>query len=367
MTRLHLLVLTGLVASALMAFSSFAGELPFLQLPDLPGAGSGLPGGGCLPGLPCSSGGTASLPNLPGKWTQGTFKNQYGSRDYYLYVPQKGQNGPLPLVVALHGCTEDAPSFATQTGLGDIGEKYGFAVLFPQQTQQDNIMSCWNWFKPENQVRDSGELSIIVGMMGQVNQQIQLDPHHIYVSGLSSGAALAANLLACYSDLFAGGLIHSGLEFEGATSDNEAFTAMSSGSSHDPIATGTDAARCSGSAAKPETVLIIHGSQDTTVSPKNSDEILSQFTQMNDLLDDGTANGSQTTSPIQTQQLTAPGGDTYSMNSYGGYAGVHIVSVTVNGMAHAWSGAHQSGSYADPKGPDAGEMMWLFLSQNASR
>ncbi len=55
------------------------------------------------------------------------------------------------------------------------------------------------------------------------------------------------------------------------------------------------------------------------------------------------------------------------MDSYGGTGGIHIVNVTVNGMNHAWSGAHQAGTFADPKGPDAGEMMWLFLSRYGRR
>jgi poly(hydroxyalkanoate) depolymerase family esterase len=349
------LLLVALLSFSLQSFASRnanAGALnPFLQLPSLSGLGSG----------------TAQLPSLPGKWAQGNYKNQFGSRDYYLYVPQNGQAGPLPLVVALHGCEEDAVTFATQTGLGEIGEKYGFAVLFPQEAQQDNMFECWNWFKPENQARDSGELSIVVGMIGQVNGQIQIDKNRIFVGGISAGGAMAANLLACYSDLFAGGLIHSGLEFEASTSDANAFQAMSSGSSTDPVSSASDAIRCTGSTAKLETVLIIHGSQDTTVNPINSTLALRQFTQMNDLLDDGSANGSQTTTPIDTSHLTAPGGDTYDMDSYGGTGGTHIVNVTVNGMAHAWSGAHQSGQFADPKGPDAGEMMWQFLSKNCHR
>jgi poly(3-hydroxybutyrate) depolymerase len=86
---------------------------------------------------------------------------------------------------------------------------------------------------------------------------------------------------------------------------------------------------------------------------------------MNDILDDGAANASQSTQVLASHDYTvAGGGDTYKIQSYGGSSGaVHIVNVTVHGMGHAWSGAHQAGLYSDPSGPDAGEMMWQFLNQ----
>jgi poly(3-hydroxybutyrate) depolymerase len=41
------------------------------------------------------------------------------------------------------------------------------------------------------------------------------------------------------------------------------------------------------------------------------------------------------------------------------------MNVTVDGMGHAWSGAKKTGTYLDPNGPDAGLMMWQFLSHFA--
>ncbi|MDR3606723.1 MAG: PHB depolymerase family esterase [Oligoflexia bacterium] len=318
----------------------------------------------CVPFLNCDSDSgdsTFSAASLPGNWSQGSFKDQNGHRSYYLYIPQNKPTGALPLVLALHGCTEAAPNFAAQSGLNDVAEKYGFAIVYPQETQDDNQMKCWNWFDPANQVRGGGEMDIAMGIINQVSSQIQIDTSRVYVAGFSSGAAMASNLLACYSDVFAGGFIHSGLEYAAASSTMDAFSAQSSGSQVSPTTSGHHAAKCTGSGAKLENILILHGSSDSIVNPVNSTQVLKQFTQMNNDLDP-----TQTDKVVGTQSYTVPGGYKYTMNSYGGTSGIHIVSVTVDGMDHAWSGAHKNGPYMDPKGPDASEMMWQFFNRSGA-
>jgi poly(hydroxyalkanoate) depolymerase family esterase len=365
LSNLILFLVTPLAVMTTPAFAS----VPF-QTVDLPGFGNlpGLPTSGCLPDLPCagsgSSSGSGDASGLPGQWTQGSFSNDAGSRDYYLYIPKNSTTGPIPLYVMLHGCEQDAPTFAAITGMRELGEQYGFAVLFPQEASSDNDLQCWNWFDTSNFTRGAGEISIIAGMVGQAQGKINLDMTKIYVGGMSAGAALAVDLISCYNDLFSGALVGSGLMFEAATSEADTFTAMSSGSSADPTQTGTDAARCTGSAARLSPVIIVHGSADTTVNPTNSTQVMEEVTQMNNVLDNG---HTQTTTTISSEQATAPGGESYTTDTYGGQGGqVHIVSVTVQGMPHAWSGAHSTGEFTDQGGPDESALMIQFMNQYAT-
>ena len=153
--------------------------------------------------------------DLPGSWTQGSFSNRAGSRNYFLYVPKSAPSGnPTGLMVMLHGCFQDPESFSRETGMNYVAEKFGFAVLYPEQTNGDNLWQCWNWFLPENQVQGGGELGLVVGMVEKVAKKVAFDPKKVYVAGLSAGAAMASNLVACHAEVFAGAGIHSGLEYK---------------------------------------------------------------------------------------------------------------------------------------------------------
>lgn len=169
-------------------------------------------------------------PQAPGTFDTHEFINCAGTRAYKLYVPARVGDSP-PLVLMLHGCTQSADDFAAGTRMNRLAEEHGFLVVYPEQATSANPSKCWNWFKAPDQVRDSGEPSLIAVIAREVAERHGADPRRIFVAGLSAGAAMAVILGETYSELFAGVGAHSGLPYGCAHDIPSALAAMKGGRS----------------------------------------------------------------------------------------------------------------------------------------
>ncbi|MDR5658802.1 PHB depolymerase family esterase, partial [Serpentinicella sp. ANB-PHB4] len=71
----------------------------------------------------------ASFANTSG----GSFTNvSFSGRTYKLFVPNSYQSGTdVPLMVMLHGCTQDADQFAAGTRMNDLAAVENFIVMYP--------------------------------------------------------------------------------------------------------------------------------------------------------------------------------------------------------------------------------------------
>ena len=297
----------------------------------------------------------------------GTFtQHSSGGLTYKLYVPSSySSSKAAPLVVMLHGCTQDADQFAAGTQMNALAEQEGFLVLYPQQSSARNQNKCWNFFETSNQSRGSGEPAIIVGMVDQVKGSYHIDDEQVFVTGLSAGGAMTAILGATYPDVFQAISVGSGLEYKAATSMMGAFTAMSSGGA-DPVNCGQAAYQAMGSNARVVPTLIFHGSSDATVVPKNAEQLVTQWLTTNDYADNGKKDGSISSSPASTQQGQVSGGRAYTVTTYLDSEGqVCVQKYLVTSMGHAWSGGSTAGSYTDPNGPNQSAITWAFFQAAA--
>ena len=281
----------------------------------------------------------------------------YAGRNYKLFVPSSySADRSIPLVMMLHGCSQDPAQFATGTQMNALGESERFLVVYPEQPSSANIAKCWDWFATEHQARGSGQPAILAGLVSELGKKYNIDSRRVYVGGLSAGAAMAVILGATYPDVFAAIAVGSGLEYK-ATS-----AAMRSGGPS-PANQGVLAYRAMGTRARTVPVIVFHGSSDGTVVPVNGDQVISQWAKTNDLASDGTADGNISDSPASTESGTVRGGRSYTRSIYRDRTtGSDVmIKVMVSGMGHAWSGGSASGSFTDPKGPDASKMTWDFF------
>jgi poly(hydroxyalkanoate) depolymerase family esterase len=295
----------------------------------------------------------AAVINASGRspFTSHELSNAAGSRSYKLFIPSGYRGKPLPLIVMLHGCSQTADDFATGTQMNVVAEERAFFVVYPEQSSAANASKCWNWFKPADQKRDAGEPSMIVGIVRQISADYAIDQKRIYATGLSAGGAAAAVLGATYPDVFAAVGVHSGLACGAASDMASAFAAMTQGRPL-PNSGRAKSVMFHGRARRVPTI-VFHGDKDTTVHPRNADNVISQV-----LSDD------VTDLRKVSKNGRAGGGHAYNRTCYFDGSGREVIELwTVHGGGHAWSGGNRAGSFADPQGPDASrEMARFFLS-----
>lgn len=294
-------------------------------------------------------------------------QHYYGSNFYYkVYVPsQYTTETPIPLLVMLHGCQQNPDDFAAGTRMNALAEQQNFIVLYPKMNPLANPNLCWNWFYDYNQHRGTGgEADIIKDMVDLVKRAYAIDANKVYVAGLSAGAAMSVIMGATYPDVFHGIGVMAGLEYNAADDALSAFSVMKRGSSA-PDQAGLDAYREMGRHKRQMPVLVFHGTGDSTVVPRNGDQVVAQWVQTNDLSDDGMDNDSVDNVADQTTTGTVNQGRSYTRYLYQDNRGTGLIEFyKVNGMSHAWSGGSPDGSYTDPKGPDASSILWNFLTHH---
>ena len=340
-------------------------------------------------------GGDAALRPAPdpipegASFVTGSYSNAAGTRAYKLYIPSGAAGQRLPLIVMLHGCTQTPDDFAAGTRMNVLAEERTCFVAYPEQPVSANPSKCWNWFTPGNQQRGAGEPSLIAGITRQIMRDYPVDPQRVYVAGLSAGGAAAAIMGMTYPDLYAAIGVHSGLAFEAASDLPSAFAAMRQG---EPAAADVISSLARGADSD---LLSMFGDLLSPSEPRSlaSPRRLTRFpagwgvrkadglSRRSCSTEIGTPRSTRATAiwssrsrgrrrPWTSAQgwstAGAPGGHAYSRTLHADASGQAILEQwVIHGAGHAWSGGSPSGSFTDPRGPDAArEMLRFFLEHS---
>jgi poly(hydroxyalkanoate) depolymerase family esterase len=342
---------------------------------------AGLLAGGGIAAVPSHA--TGSIPTWQGSLTRHTYgtPGADGSRDYLLYAPPGPAVAGRPVIVYLHGCTQTADDAAVGTRFNQLADEKNFLVVYPEQRATSgtsapladgNGTACWNWFLPQDQVRDQGEPAAIAGITREVLASTQGDADRVYVEGASAGADMATIMGAAYPDLYAAIGVLAGCAYATCTDldGSQAYAAM--GANHRVVP-----------------VFNVQGTSDALNNYAMGRQATIQWLGTDDLADDGVANGSvaqtaaatethgfdQTPSPgsgdpcVRNHQFPCAGGVIgfqgtypYNVEHFADSQGCDLAQLwTVHGLAHGYAGGDPAGTFTDPLGPDITTAAYNFF------
>jgi poly(hydroxyalkanoate) depolymerase family esterase len=214
------------------------------------------------------------------------FGSNPGKLDMFLHKPHQRTDtirhkARRPLVVVLHGCNQSAKSLSRESGWDMLADKFDFYVIYPAQSRLNNASNCFDWYNEKDISKNSGESGSVKQMIDYMRRSYGIDSTQIFVYGLSAGAAMTTALLANYPETFNAGAVLAGGPYKMATGAWDGLSAMMKPTSHTAKEWGAlvkkDNPDFKGNYPR---LVICHGKDDKIVNPKNSYELVKQWSDL---------------------------------------------------------------------------------------
>ena len=259
------------------------------------------------------------------------------NRVYYLHEPENltSPGTPtLPLVVVLHGLSDDGPDAAKMTQMNAKSDEEGFLVAYPNgQNRGWNAGLCCETPLSSN-IDDVGFIDALMTDIDGLSS-VDVDQKRIYVAGFSNGAMMAQRV---------------GCELA------HRIAAVAA------VAGPVDSNNCT--PAAPVSVIAIHGQDDQRVLynggqfppllggqsyPGAHDS--TEFWRIHNSCSPGVP---QQVGPVQVEQHT------------GGANGTEVVLYTIPGGNHSWPGGRRVSPLGEPPMTviSATDFIWEFFEQH---
>lgn len=276
-----------------------------------------------------------------GDWLPGVAMGLTGLLRFHVYRPQGLHYAErVPVMVMLHGCGQDARSFALSTRMNRLADRERFLVVYPEQDRVANPQGCWNWFDTRSG-RAHHEASLILKAIDQVLLFYPADATRVALIGLSAGASMAALLATRHPARFKAVVMHSGVAPGSADSGAAAVRAMRGRQLLTPLS----------STQRLPPLMVIHGAHDRVVATRNAQATASLWA-------DAAGATAAEAKRVQRGQRHA-----MTVTDYAHRGRTVARLVEVDTLGHAWSGGAARKPYSDPRGPDATRMAWQFAQR----
>jgi len=294
-------------------------------------------------------------PRGAGEWIAGVAIGAAGARRYHLYRPPGvAKDEQLPLLVMLHGCGQDAKSFATSTRMNGVAARERFLVLYPEQERVANAQGCWNWFESRSG-RAQGEVALILAAIDQACTSYRADRERVAICGFSAGASMAALVAVRHPGRFSAVAMAAGVPPGMALSTATALAAMQGRRRAAPLVVAPAPGLATPARLPP--LLVIQGTIDHVVAPANARAAVLAWAQAGE----GPGAGPLRESALRRVQR----GKRHAMRIVDFRRRAKIVAtlVEVEHLGHAWSGGAAGQPFSDAAGPDVSRMVWAFAAK----
>lgn len=208
------------------------------------------------------------------------FGSNPGNLRMFAYAPTRRSVKGAPLIVLMHGCGQGAAAFAKETGWIALAEQTGATLVLPEQKSDNNRGRCFNWYRPGDVRRGSGEALSVRQMIRTAMDRYHSDPKRIFIVGLSAGGAMALALMAAYPSLFNAGAIVAGMPVGAASNGVMALVRMRQADRWGRATALADAVRHAAPPSKSRIwprLSLWQGDNDKVVDPANAEHIALQW------------------------------------------------------------------------------------------
>ena len=292
-----------------------------------------------------------SSQGLAGSWQQNV--NIAGFNKVHIYTPDSNSSigSGKSLLIVLHGCVQPINNFLTAK-LEDAAETHGMVIAVPDAMNKAGY-SCWSYWQGAIS-RTSGDYKNLINLANDLSGDTarSIDPKQVYITGLSSGAAMSAQTACLAPDIFAGVAPSAGPTI--GTSSNGAITTC------ETVSTSTFKSRCEGYAGSVKSYFstqiaaIGHGTADTTVN--------TCYNQQNA---NGFANVYGVNKLSGTNNITEGSGHTASETLW---TNNRVSMLWFDNLDHSWSGGvGASGDYIADDSINFADYLGQFFADNNLR
>jgi polyhydroxybutyrate depolymerase len=109
---------------------------------------------------------------------------------HYLLHRTPNQNGPVPVVVAVHGLGESIETMQRSWTMDAVADREGFDVLYPI-----SVAGRWAYVDtrpvPLPNGGNADDIGFILALLDKLAVEHVIDPAHVYVTGVSNGGLVA--------------------------------------------------------------------------------------------------------------------------------------------------------------------------------